>query len=411
MIERFKMAWATVRDGLWFVPGMLTLAAAVLALALVDLEQRYQWELGGSGYWLLTGGVEGSRQVLGTIAGSLITVTGVVFSVTIVALQLASSQFTPRILRNFIADRVNQVVLGVFISTFTYTLLVLRVIRSPVEDDAEFVPHAAVAVAIILALLSIGCLIYFVHHVARSISASVILSRVTAEALAHIERLFPQELGVPEEEPQEAVPGANDQQYCVAAEREGYLQAVNGDGLFNIGREGELLIRMAVPVGGFVVEGQTLAKVWASKPPREEVEAQIGHAFIIGEERTPEQDFEFCVVEIVDIAVKALSPGINDPTTALHSIDRLTQILVAFGKRHPPSPMRTDAGHIHFEALHSTFEGVVELAFNQIRYFGGSNPAIASKLRASCDLLEQLLPVERHPPVERVRRLIDDKAA
>jgi uncharacterized membrane protein len=404
MIERLKTVWASVRDSLWFIPAMLTLAAAGLALALIDLEQRYQWKLGGSGYWLLAGGVEGSRQVLSTTAGSLITVTGVVFSVTIVALQLASTQFTPRILRNFIADRVNQVVLGVFISTFTYTLLVLRVIRSPAEDDAEFVPHAAVAVAIILALLSIGCLIYFVHHVARSIQASAILSRVTAEALSHIERLFPQELGEPEERSEEALIGVDDHQYRIAAVQEGYLQAVNGEGLFEIGKEGRLLIRMAVPVGGFVVAGQTLAEVWGNKPPEGDVEARIRRAFIIGEERTPDQDFEFCVVEIVDVAVKALSPSINDPRTALHCIDRLTQILATFGKRHPPSPMRTETGRIHFEAMHSTFEGTLDLAFGQIIHFGQSNPDIMSGLRSSSDLLKQLLPAQRHPPIEQLQR-------
>jgi uncharacterized membrane protein len=403
MLARLKMAWSGVRDSLWFIPAVFTVAAAALALLLVQLEQSRQWELSQWDYWLLTGGVEGSRQVLGTIAGSLITVIGVVFSVTIVALQLASSQFTPRILRNFMADRVNQVVLGAFISTFTYTLLVLRVIRSEAEDDQQFVPHLAVAVAIVLALVSIGCLIYFVHHVARSIQVSVVLSRVAAQALAHVDRLFPEEVGMPDDVPEEELEQHVGDRRIVPAVTEGYLQAVDSKTLFDVGEQQRVLIRMAVPIGAFVVNGQALAEFRSNKPADEDAVQHIRAAFIVGEGRTPEQDLEYCIIEIADIAVKALSPGINDPTTALHCIDRLTQILLALGKRRPPPPKRTKTGQVHFVARETTFETALNLAFGQVTHFGKDNPAVAAKLREACAFLHQLLPGDRHAALSKLQ--------
>ncbi|MBA2243389.1 MAG: DUF2254 domain-containing protein, partial [Gemmatimonadetes bacterium] len=173
MLARLTMVWVKVRDSLWFLPALLTLLASGLAMLVVELEKRGVLALGDSDHWLLGGGAEGARGVLSAIAGGLITVTGVVFSVTIVALQLASSQFTPRVLRNFTADRSNQLVLGVFIGTFTYTLLVLRTVRSPTPDQEAFIPRIAVALAVGLVLLSIAFLIFFINHAARSIQVSV----------------------------------------------------------------------------------------------------------------------------------------------------------------------------------------------------------------------------------------------
>jgi uncharacterized membrane protein len=395
MFARLTMMWAAVRDSLWFVPALFTLLAAALAFLIVQVDRSFLASIGEFEHWFPTGGAEGARLVLSTIAGSLITVTGVVFSVTIVGLQLASTQFTPRILRNFLADRSNQIVLGVFISTFTYTLLVLRVVRTKLENDAAFVPHLSVALAIVLALVSVGFLIHFIHHAARSIQASVILSRVTTEALFLVDKLFPEETGEPEERPEGEAEVPSWPAEPIAAAEEGYLQAVNGDALFELGEKHQLLVRMAAPVGTFVVEGQALADVWAEETCDEEVRKKIQDAFLLGKERTPEQDVEFCIIEIADMAVKALSPGINDPTTAVHCIDRLTQILLALGKRRPPAPLRTKAGRVHFLTLSATFEGALGLAFDQILHFGRDNPAIVARLGESIKLLRSLLPGER----------------
>ncbi|MDZ4818296.1 MAG: DUF2254 domain-containing protein [Planctomycetota bacterium] len=399
MLTRLRMLWERVRDSLWFIPTLFSLIAIGVSLLLVYLEEQFEWKLRDSGYWLLGGGADGARLVLSTIAGSLITVTGVVFSVTIVSLQLASSQFTPRILRNFMADRSNQIVLGVMISTFTYTLLVLRVIRSKDENGAEFVPHLAVGFAILLALTSIAFLIYFIHHSARSMQAAVILSRITDEALQNVRRLFPDDVGSPEEQ-LPALGLMSGTPLSIASTASGYIQAVDERSLFDFGAERKLLIRMATPVGSFVVEGQTIAKVWSQSACDDAVQQQIRNAIVIGEQRTPGQDLEFSMIEIVDIAIKALSPGINDPTTAVHCMHRLTQILLALGSRRPPAALRTKSGDVHFLAMHATFEDSVRLAFDQILFFGRENPEIVRELRRSAEQLLKLLPPQRHSALQ-----------
>jgi uncharacterized membrane protein len=410
MFAQFRMVWASVRDSLWFLPAVLTLLASGLALGLVKLDSVYNIDLVEGGHWLMGGSVDGARAILSTIAGSLITVTGVVFSITIVALQLASSQFTPRVLRNFLADRSNQLVLGVFIATFTYALLVLRVVRS-MDQREPFVPELSVAVAIVLALVSIGFLIHFIHHAASSIQIGVILARVTSDALETVEKLFPEHVGKPHVLPPSAADIPVGGSEVVDALDEGYLQAVDGKSLFALGERQKILIQMTPCVGMFIVQGMPLAKVWSETELNEDTIERIRDAFIIGEQRSPEQDLEFYVIEISDIAVKALSPGINDPTTACHCIDRLTQLLRAMGKRDSPSPLRTKQGKIHFVARATTFEQVLQLAFSQILHFGRDNPAIVRKLGDSLQILHDLLPTNRHPPLHELRAAIGNRGS
>lgn len=192
-----RKLWIEVRSSLWFVPGLLVLTAIGLALGLVEVDLTFAQQLQAQRWQpLLNTGAEGARGMLTAIAGSMITVAGVVFSMTIVTLSLASTQYTPRILRNFMRDRANQIVLGIFVAIFAYCLIVLRTIRGGAEKDgAGFVPLLAVAFAMLLALLSIGCLIFFIHHVATSIQASSILSAIAQQTMRAIETLFPKELG------------------------------------------------------------------------------------------------------------------------------------------------------------------------------------------------------------------------
>lgn len=406
MLPQPRMIWVSVRDSLWFIPAVITTMAAGLALSLVGLDAEYDIDLFDGGHWLMGGSVDGARAVLSTIAGSIITVTGVVFSVTIVALQLASTQFTPRVLRNFLADRSNQAVLGVFIATFTYTLLVLRVVRS-MDEDEPFVPELSVAVAIILALVSIGFLIHFIHHAARSVQAGVILARVTSEAIGKMNKLFPEQIGQPETPTASDVDMSTGSAEIVDGRHEGYLQAVDDQSLFELGQRQELLIRMTPSIGAFIACGMPLAEVWSVKPLNEETAEKIRGAFIVGDQRSPEQDLEFFIIEISDIAIKALSPSINDPTTAMHCIDRLMQILLALGRRDPPSPLRTKEGRVHFVARCTSFDNCVHLAFDQILHFGRDNPAILRKLSDTLQILERSLPANRHPPLRVLRTTIE----
>lgn len=411
MVVRLRLVWTRVRDGLWFLPGAFTLVAAVLAAALTGAEQSGAFDVEVLRSWVFGGGVEGARGVLQAIAGGLITVTGVVFSVTIVALQLASSQFTPRVLRNFTSDRGNQLVLAVFIGTFTYTLLVLRTVRSASDGEDPFVPRVAVTLAVVLVLVAIGFLIFFINHSARSIQVSAILDRVARRTLGDVRRAFPEQIGQGEAAPPDPRPDGGDAA-TVAASSAGYLQAVDGAALFRLGKGRRLTIVMEPFLGDFVLPGEPLATVRPAGEVDDQVRAQIRKAFLLGPERTPEQDLEFGLVEISDIALKSLSPGINDPTTAFRCIDRLAEVLLELGTRAPPKPWRTEEGQVHYLARHATFERAVGLSLDQIRHFGASNPAIARKLLDTLERLAgQVAPAHRALLVNEARAVLEDARA
>ena len=403
--SRLVLAWARVRDSLWFVPGLAVVTGIVLAMLAVQVPTP-ETESMFARIWLFGGGAEGARGVLSAIAGGLITVTGTIFSVTIVALQLASSQFTPRVLGSFMADRVNQTVLGVFIGTFTYTLLVLRTIRSQAEDRIEVVPHVGVTIALLLLLVSVGALVVFIDHAARSIQASVILHRESRRTLARVDELFPRRVGEPAEDERptfdepvvsDAVPAV------VTSDVSGYLQSLDDNALWSVARpDGQpLTIRMEMHVGAFSFPGKALASVWPAHRCDDDVVQAVRRAFVLGPERTPDQDVEFGLVELSDIAVRALSPGINDPTTALHCVDRLTEVLAALGSREPPTRVRTSKdGGVRLVVRDTPFERTIGLAFDQIRHHGASNPAVLAKLLEAALDLGSVVPAHRRPALQ-----------
>ena len=400
MVARLKMYWVAVRDSLWFLPGLMTLIGAALAMILTRAELTGLIQIGYGESWLFSGGAEGARGVLSAIAGGLITVTGVVFSVTIVALQLASSQFTPRVLRGYTADRSNQLVLGVFIGTFTYTLLVLRTVRSGGDDDPSFVPRLAVAIAVVLVLVSIGFLIFFINHSARSVQVSYILDNVTKRTLRDVERVFSDRVS-------EQSPGEEEKAWqpleggrAVTASRCGYLQAVDADAMVKLADEKDAIVAMEPGIGGYVFEGRPLAFVSPPDAVDDELIRRVRKAIVIGSERTPEQDVEFGIIEMCDIAVKALSPGINDPTTAFHCIDHLATVIAELGRRRVPGEFVGTGRKTRFIPRYTTFERAVELAFDQIWHFGKENPAVVKKLRDTLGELAEMVP----PPRDRCLR-------
>lgn len=399
MRTRTGLLWARVRDSLWFLPGLFTSVAAALAFVITQAEMRGWATRETVGSWVFAGGVDGARGVLSTIASGLITVTGVVFSVTVVALQLASSQFTPRVLRNFMADRGNQVVLGVFIGTFTYTLLVLRTIRSATDDGVSFVPRLAVTLSLVLLLVSVGCLIFFINHAARSIQVTAILERVVDRTLADIERLYPPRDGDPLPEP---APPPETGSAAILARRAGYLQAVDTEALFDAGPEGIRVIVVELQTGEWVLPGQVLARAWPDECVDHGLADEVRAAFVLGPERTPHQDVEFGIIEVADIGVKSLSPGINDPTTAFRCIDRLSELLLALACRRPTDPGRRRGRVVRFHARSTHFEQAVELAYDQIRLYGASNPAVCKRLLQALATLVTLVPPE-HRSVLRVQ--------
>jgi uncharacterized membrane protein len=346
--------------------------------------------------------------MLSTIAASMITVAGVTFSITIVALTLASQQFGPRLLRNLLRDLGNQVTLGTFIATYLFCLLVLRTVSG--TEDRSFVPHLAVTTGVALAILSIGVLIFFIHHIATSIQASQVIAGVAGELERAIERLFPERIGQSAAE----CPGASssvrpapsfDGARIVSATQSGYVQAVDGDMLLKCVREGAAVVRVDARPGSFVRAGAALAAVAASRPADDTLERAVRGAFVIGADRTGTQDAGFFVSQLVQLAVRALSPGINDPATARGCIDRLEQMLGELAGRRLPAPHRHDAqGVLRVIASPVTFAGMLDLAFTEISRHARHSVSV------SCRLLGAIRNLAERVPNEADRRALLDQA-
>lgn len=397
--------------GMWFIPAVSTLLAIALAVVLVRLDRVLRFDQRSDlPWWLFGGGPEGIREVLSTIAGTTITVTGVVFSITIVALQLASSQFSPLVLGIFRSNRGNQVVLAFFISTFTYSLLVLRSVLSPEQDNDAFVPVIATSGAIALALVSVAMLIYFVHHASQSIQASTIVKRASQDTLTLIRNLYPEDIGEPaESDPTPARPVGDGM--TVLAVRGGYFQAVDGDTLFDLSEEETLTVHVERTPGDYILPGSVLATVWPRDSVEDETKDKIRTAFLIGSERTLQSDVELGVRQISDIAIKALSPGINDPTTAMLCIDQLSEALVYLGRRQRPSYLRSGGdGNVRVALIGPSFDRLVDLAFTQIRQYGANDPALESHLAATLGRITAMIPAHRRDPLVRQARLVVETA-
>jgi uncharacterized membrane protein len=385
MKTRLRNLWEVLRSTFWIVPALMTMAAVALSFGLIALDETVRDRVLEDVGWLWAGGPEGARALLSTVAGSMITVAGVVFSITIVALSLASSQFGPRLLRNFVRDTGNQIVLGTFIATFVYCLLVLRTVRG--DDGQQFVPAIAITAALVLAMASLGVLIYFIHHVAASIQVSPLITVVSEELLYAIDRLFPQELGHGDPEPARQPLAAQlperfePQARRVNAARSGYLQAVDGEGLMDLATEYDLIVHVNHRPGHFVVQGGALAMVWPGDRLDERRAGKIREAFLIGAERTLTQDVEFALDQLVEVAVRALSPGTNDPFTAMACIDRLGEALCRLAERALPSSGRyDDSGQLRVVAYPFSFADATEAAFDQIRQYGRSSTAVTIRL-------------------------------
>jgi uncharacterized membrane protein len=359
--------------------------AVAMAFCAVALDEA------GTGDWLrrlgwsYTGGAEGASLLLGTVAGSMIAIAGTVFSMTLVALSLASSQLGPRLLRNFMRDAANQVVLGTFVATFVYCLLVLRTIRR--ADEVAFVPHLSVSIGVLLAIVSIGVLIYFIHHVSVSIQANEVVARIGRELEDGIDRLFPGQPGKPGSEasttPAEAaLPAAFEREARpVGAAEDGYLQRIDADALMALADQEDLVLRLERRPGHYLVKGRAMVMVWPGDRLTETLVGKLNAAFVLGNQRNAAQDVEFSFDQLVEIAVRALSPGINDPFTAIACVDRLGSALCSLAWRDMPSTHRFDPhGQLRLVARGSTFAGVVDTAFNQIRQSARQNPAVAIRM-------------------------------
>ncbi|MFW6079964.1 MAG: DUF2254 domain-containing protein [Gemmatimonadota bacterium] len=409
---RLRQACSDFRESLGFLPTLLTLAAILVAALTIAVDLAIEDAYGWDGVPLLFGaGAEGARGVLGAIAGGIITVTGVIFSVTIVALQLASTQFTPRVLRNFTADRGNQLTLGVLIATFTYTLLVMRTIRAD-AGRGDFVPLISVTVSLLLALVSIGFLIYFIAHLARSLQAVVIIRRVAEDTLKSVGRTF---VSVDDAASRPVDAGRPDERAPVRARDAGYIQAIDADTLLACAAEMDAVVRMELAHGRFVLPGGVLISVWPAARLRGGYADRLRGAVTLGWQRTIEQDPAWGVIELADIAVRALSSSVADPTTASLCIDRLSEILVEIGRHEPRRRLVAERDGRGVALQPATFDSIIDVAFDRIAIYGAPDATVVRDIVDALAAVARRVPARQRPclarQIERLRERAERVAA
>jgi len=381
LMQKMVRLWSRLRSHVLFIPGMIVVGSVVAAVGMVELDRSIEHDGLRRIPWLFRAGAGGARDVLQTIATSVIQLAAITFSVTIVALALRSQQFGPRLLRNFITDKLNQSVLGIFLGTFAYSLLVLRAVRDLGEDaDIEsetFIPLLAITAAIVLALLCLALFVVFVDRVVSAIQANSIIHATAAETHRAISRLFPEPMGhgpARQEEVVDALP--MDDPVPVPAPRSGYIESIDLDGLMRVAREANIRLRMEAAVGGFVVDGTAMLTAAPAGRVDEEVVGRLRDTYTIMRHRSVRDDPEFGIRQIVDVAVKALSPSDNDPTTACTSLDYLAALLIHVGDREIPSRIRRDEeGVPRVLAMGPTFSSMADLALHQIREHGETDVA------------------------------------
>ncbi|GAB3641974.1 DUF2254 domain-containing protein [Spirosoma arcticum] len=419
MPTHLRQYWQLLRESLWFVPGLLVLGAFGLAYGLIEFDSSTSFD-GAKRFPLLFGvGAEGSRGMLTAIAGSMLTVAALAFSLTLSTISQVSSQYSPRVLRNFMRDRVNQVVMGYFVGVFAYCLIVLGTIRG--TDEGKFVPATAVLAGLLLALGGVAALIFFIHHIAESLQTGTIVRRIFHETGLAIDDLFPDQLGEPIDDPAkaEAALRYSDEEtgwWPVVAKQTGYLQRIDTEGLLRWATKNRVVLRIERGMGAFINEGTRLFSVRSGMerpdPDQADWPDDLLDFVSIGRHRNVEQDVAFGIQQLVDITLKALSPGINDTTTAIMAIDYLGAIVGRLAEREFPARLRSDGQQLRVLVRATDYADYVRLAFDLPRINAEGNHAVFRRLlRALAVGAAAACAADRKPIINEQARLLLDHAS
>ena len=422
MRARLLRLAGNLRESYWFLPSVMTLAALLLAGVMVYVDSHVGTAWMDRFPWLYAARPDGARSLLSAVGGSMIGVAGTTFSVTIAAVVYASGQYGPRLLSNFMADRGNQVTLGTFIATFVYSMVVLRTIRSPGESGAgasAFVPQLALLVAVLLVFASIAVLIFFIHHVPQRIHINSVIEEIGERLLREIDNRFPTYIGAPLGDNGDAddarIPAVFRENSVTAAELRvgirakdtGYVQVIDDEALIDTAREHDLIIRMQYRAGDFAHRGSVLAEAWPGKQCDEEAIGRLRRAFAMGSRRTPLQDMRFLIDELVEIAARALSPGVNDPFTASSCLDWLAAAYADLVQRDLPSRLRADDnGDLRVIATPQTFALLAARGFGALAQYASADMIAGQRfLNAIGDVA---MACEATGRIETLRQLVKD---
>lgn len=420
MGSRLLSYWDDLRASYWFIPALMAIGAVAVSVALLQLDARLGQEPPFDLGWLYNNQPDGARAVLSTIAGSMITVAGVVFSITLVTVSGAAAQYGPRLLTNFMRDRTNQTTLGTFTATFLYCLLVLRAVQNAPNnatgDAAQFfVPHVSLLVAILMAFISVGVLIRFIHHVPESIHISNVIARIGANLRDGISQRFP-ELKDDEDRPliardeDDDIPSplqdlTRENGIEIKSESSGYVRLINKSVLAVAAASLDIYLRLLKQPGDFIFAGEPFAIATTGADLDADMMKKILGAVVLGKSRSPAQDIDFLVEELVEIAARALSPGINDPVTAIGCMNWLAAAVAHLSTRRLPSTLRSDeAGDARVLIPDISFATLLETSF------GALIPYVArDKLAATAfiDRLARMKPLLGAHHDDAINSLID----
>jgi uncharacterized membrane protein len=397
-----------MRTNLWLVPAVEIALAVGLFLGTHALDRAaYNGSLHLPSF-VSSGSPDAARQILTTIAAAVITVVTLVFSITIVTLTLASTQFGPRMLRNFIRDRITQVTLGTYVATFVYAVLVLVSIGP--SSHGEFVPHLSTTTTMGLVLIDVAVLVLFIDHIAKSIQLPQVIASIAGDLSAAIaaetslREIRPRRAGP---SPAETMARVREDSGVVRAPRSGYLQVVRIDALIDVASDNGAVIRLLHRPGHFVYEGEPLAEVSPASAAAA-VAKTLGGAHATGPHRTLTQDVSFAVDQLVEIAIRALSPAVNDTFTAIACIDWLGDGLCKFAESWEPDVVHRDAtGHVRVIAVTISFRRLSERTYEKIRQAGRGMPAVLIRqLDALAKVLERTTSVEQHSVLREQAEMI-----
>ncbi len=392
---------------LWLVPLIEVVVALVLFAFTYALDRAAFDGDFRIPSWALSGSPDASRQILTTIAAAIITVVGVVFSIVIVALTLASTQFGPRMLRNFIRDRGTQVTLGTFVATFVYAMLALGAIGQ--ESRGNFVPHISITVTLMLLVVDLGVLIYFIHHIATQIQLPQVIAGIAGDLAKAIEtqagnaaatKAAPNAAAT-----LAALAEAGGAGGAVAAPRSGYLQSIDRRTLVRIATDADVVIQMLQRPGHFLVQGHPYATVWPTAKA-EVVARELGRSHLTGPYRTLVQDVSFGLDQLVEIGLRALSAAVNDTFTAITCIDWIGDSLYKVtGNWQPRHSYRDGEGKVRVITIEPTYERLVERSFEKLRQASAGMPAIMIRQ------LDALAKIMQRADAEADRAFLAEQAA
>ncbi|WP_157971891.1 DUF2254 domain-containing protein [Pleomorphovibrio marinus] len=403
--------WELGTSSFWLLPLAISFSLGLVAVGLVTLDTQVDIDATGIWQFILPKGEDAARSVLSTVATAILGVAGTVFSITLVVLTLAASQFGSRLVQNFMDDRLNQLVLGLYTGTFIYCIIVLQTVRS--DGEMNFIPKISIGFLLFLAILGIILLVYFIHHVSVNIQAEHVIAETSKRLDRSLKNLYPEKLG---EDIHEGNWENNLRPFIeshplktsIGTTSTGYLQAIAFKELMGICTDNDLVVELVLKPGDFAVKDQHCMKVASYHSISDKVKEKLIKTLAFGPVRTSTQDAEFAFHQMVEIASRALSPGINDPFTAITCLDNLTAPLSRLAKLNFPSPFRSDKqGRLRVVTKPESFKGFLDASFNQIRQFGKGVPSVLIRLMENlCTLYEFADDSEKRAEIKRHAEMV-----